>query len=425
MQSKVFISYRRDDSSGHAGRVHDRLEREFGRNLLFMDVDAIPLGTNFVKVLSEEVAKCDVLLAIIGPGWLDASDSNGNRRLEDPQDFVRIEIATALKRGIPLVPILLEGTRPPKPDQLPADLKELALRNGLDVRHVSFHADMDKLIRALRSMEPAPTTPTASAHSTPANSEKIVVFGNGVAVTEAIEADLQNIVGFLRDPRKILVLGGKLPIGTLLVGPPGTGKTLIARAVAGEANVPIFPISGSQFVSARVVRDKFLQVKKNAPCIMFIDEIDALGRRGNVSASGRTEEHDQTLNQLFAEFDSLVADQPGVFVIAATNRRDLIDPALLRPGRFDRLITVPLPGVRVRKQILKLHLLRTPLAPDVDVAALARATDGFSGADLANLVNEGAILAARRSQRLVTQQEYEDALIKVKAMGAERRSLGL
>ena len=180
MAGKVFISYRRDDSSGHAGRVHDRLQREFGHDLLFMDVDGIPLGANFVKVLGEEVVKCDALLAMIGPGWLDAHDENGKRRLENPDDFVRIEIGTALKRGIPVIPILLEGTRIPKADQLPEDLKELAVRNGLDVRHASFPQDMERLVRALKGIQPpqgvASTIPSRVDRDTPSRNAKVWTF---------------------------------------------------------------------------------------------------------------------------------------------------------------------------------------------------------------------------------------------------------
>ncbi len=253
-----------------------------------------------------------------------------------------------------------------------------------------------------------------------------VTFEDVAGVDEA-KVDLQEIVEFLRDPGKFQRLGGKIPRGALLVGPPGTGKTLIARAVAGEANVPFFTISGSDFVEMFVgvgasrVRDMFEQAKKNAPCIIFIDEIDAVGRHRGAGLGGGNDEREQTLNQLLVEMDGFEANE-GVIIIAATNRPDVLDPALLRPGRFDRQITVPNPDVGGREKILKVHMRKVPLAPDVDARIIARGTPGFSGADLANLVNEAALLAARRSRRLVTQAEFEDAKDKV-MMGAERRSM--
>jgi cell division protease FtsH len=253
-----------------------------------------------------------------------------------------------------------------------------------------------------------------------------VTFEDVAGVDEA-KVDLQEIVEFLRDPGKFQRLGGKIPRGALLVGPPGTGKTLIARAVAGEANVPFFTISGSDFVEMFVgvgasrVRDMFEQAKKNAPCIIFIDEIDAVGRHRGAGLGGGNDEREQTLNQLLVEMDGFEANE-GVIIIAATNRPDVLDPALLRPGRFDRQITVPNPDVGGREKILKVHMRKVPLAPDVDARIVARGTPGFSGADLANLVNEAALLAARRSKRLVTQAEFEDAKDKV-MMGAERRSM--
>ncbi len=255
-----------------------------------------------------------------------------------------------------------------------------------------------------------------------------VTFEDVAGVDEA-KVDLQEIVEFLRDPGKFQRLGGRIPRGALLVGPPGTGKTLIARAVAGEANVPFFTISGSDFVEMFVgvgasrVRDMFEQAKKNAPCIIFIDEIDAVGRHRGAGLGGGNDEREQTLNQLLVEMDGFEANE-GVIIIAATNRPDVLDPALLRPGRFDRQITVPNPDVGGREKILKVHMRKVPLAPDVDARVLARGTPGFSGADLANLVNEAALLAARRSKRLVTQQEFEDSKDKV-MMGAERRSMAM
>ena len=253
-----------------------------------------------------------------------------------------------------------------------------------------------------------------------------VTFEDVAGVDEAKE-DLQEIVEFLRDPQKFQRLGGRIPRGALLVGPPGTGKTLIARAVAGEANVPFFTISGSDFVEMFVgvgasrVRDMFDQAKKNAPCIIFIDEIDAVGRHRGAGLGGGNDEREQTLNQLLVEMDGFEANE-GIIVIAATNRPDVLDPALLRPGRFDRQIVVPNPDVLGREKILKVHARKVPLAPDVDLKTVAKGTPGFSGADLANIVNEAALLAARRSKRMVTQAEFEDAKDKV-MMGAERRSM--
>ena len=253
-----------------------------------------------------------------------------------------------------------------------------------------------------------------------------VTFEDVAGVDEA-KQDLQEIVEFLRDPGKFQRLGGKIPRGVLLVGPPGTGKTLIARAVAGEANVPFFTISGSDFVEMFVgvgasrVRDMFEQAKKNAPCIIFIDEIDAVGRHRGAGLGGGNDEREQTLNQLLVEMDGFEANE-GIILIAATNRPDVLDPALLRPGRFDRQVVVPNPDVVGREQILKVHVRKVPLAPDVNLKTIARGTPGFSGADLANLVNEAALMAARRNKRMVTQAEFEDAKDKV-MMGAERKSL--
>ncbi|WP_417766861.1 ATP-dependent zinc metalloprotease FtsH [Stappia sp.] len=253
-----------------------------------------------------------------------------------------------------------------------------------------------------------------------------VTFEDVAGIDEAKE-DLQEIVEFLRDPQKFQRLGGRIPRGVLLVGPPGTGKTLTARAVAGEANVPFFTISGSDFVEMFVgvgasrVRDMFEQAKKNAPCIIFIDEIDAVGRHRGAGLGGGNDEREQTLNQLLVEMDGFEPNE-GVIIIAATNRPDVLDPALLRPGRFDRQIVVPNPDVTGREKILKVHMRKVPLAPDVNVRTLARGTPGFSGADLMNLVNEAALLAARRGKRLVTMAEFEDAKDKV-MMGAERRTL--
>ena len=248
-----------------------------------------------------------------------------------------------------------------------------------------------------------------------------------VAGIEEAKQELEEVVEFLRDPRKFQRLGGEIPKGVLLVGPPGTGKTLLARAIAGEANVPFFTISGSDFVEMFVgvgasrVRDMFEQGKKNAPCIIFIDEIDAVGRHRGAGLGGGNDEREQTLNQLLVEMDGFEANE-GVILIAATNRPDVLDPALLRPGRFDRQVTVPNPDILGREKILGVHMAKVPLGPDVDAKVIARGTPGFSGADLANLVNEAALLAARRNKRLVTMADFEDAKDKV-LMGAERRSM--
>ena len=255
-----------------------------------------------------------------------------------------------------------------------------------------------------------------------------VTFADVAGVEEA-KYELEEVVEFLKDPQKFQRLGGKIPKGVLLVGPPGTGKTLIARAVAGEAGVPFFTISGSDFVEMFVgvgasrVRDMFEQGKRNAPCIIFIDEIDAVGRHRGAGLGGGNDEREQTLNQMLVEMDGFEANE-GVILIAATNRPDVLDPALLRPGRFDRQVVVPNPDVNGREKILKVHMRRLPLGPDVDARVIARGTPGFSGADLANLVNEAALLAARRSRRVVMMQDMEDAKDKV-MMGAERRSMAM
>ena len=237
-------------------------------------------------------------------------------------------------------------------------------------------------------------------------------FEDVAGVDEAKE-DLQEIVEFLRDPQRFQKLGGRIPRGVLLVGPPGTGKTLLARAIAGEANVPFFTISGSDFVEMFVgvgasrVRDMFEQAKKNSPCIVFIDEIDAVGRHRGAGLGGGNDEREQTLNQLLVEMDGFEPNE-SIILIAATNRPDVLDPALLRPGRFDRQIVVSNPDIVGRERILKVHVRKVPLAPDVDLRTVARGTPGFSGADLMNLVNEAALLAARRAKRFVTMSEFED-----------------
>src|ERR1700687_1046751 len=257
-------------------------------------------------------------------------------------------------------------------------------------------------------------------------SGKKVTFKDVAGVEEAKE-ELSEIVGFLKEAQKCQKLGGRIPKGVLLMGPPGTGKTLLARAIAGEANVPFFSISGSDFVEMFVgvgasrVRDLFEQGKKNAPCIVFIDEIDAVGRHRGAGLGGGNDEREQTLNQLLVELDGFEANE-GVILIAATNRPDVLDPALLRPGRFDRQVVVPNPDILGREKIIKVHMRKIPLAADVDPRTIARGTPGFSGADLANLVNEAALLAARRGKRVVTMSELEDAKDRV-LMGAERRSM--
>ncbi len=253
-----------------------------------------------------------------------------------------------------------------------------------------------------------------------------VTFDDVAGIDEARE-ELQEIVEFLKDPTKFARLGGKIPKGALLVGAPGTGKTLLARAIAGEAGVPFFTISGSDFVEMFVgvgasrVRDMFEQAKKSAPCIVFIDEIDAVGRSRGAGLGNQNDEREQTLNQLLVEMDGFEANE-GIIIIAATNRPDVLDPALLRPGRFDRQVVVPTPDIEGRVKILQVHMRKVPLAPDVDPRVIARGTPGFSGADLANLVNEAALLAARRGKRLVAMGEFEEAKDKV-MMGAERRSM--
>ncbi|WP_394659073.1 ATP-dependent zinc metalloprotease FtsH [uncultured Novosphingobium sp.] len=253
-----------------------------------------------------------------------------------------------------------------------------------------------------------------------------VTFDDVAGIDEARE-ELEEIVEFLRDPTRFSKLGGQIPKGALLVGSPGTGKTLLARAIAGEAGVPFFTISGSDFVEMFVgvgasrVRDMFEQAKKNAPCIVFIDEIDAVGRHRGHGLGNSNDEREQTLNQLLVEMDGFEANE-GIIIIAATNRPDVLDPALLRPGRFDRQVVVPVPDIEGREKILAVHMKKVPLAPDVNPRVIARGTPGFSGADLANLVNEAALLAARRNKRLVAMQEFEDAKDKV-MMGAERRSM--
>jgi len=256
--------------------------------------------------------------------------------------------------------------------------------------------------------------------------QKKVTFKDVAGVDEAKE-ELQEIIEFLREPQKFQKLGGRIPKGVLLIGPPGTGKTLLARAIAGEANVPFFSISGSDFVEMFVgvgasrVRDLFEQGKKNAPCIIFIDEIDAVGRHRGAGLGGGHDEREQTLNQLLVEMDGFESNE-GVILMAATNRPDVLDPALLRPGRFDRRVVVARPDVKGREEILRVHTKKTPLADDVDLSVIARGTPGFAGADLANLVNEAALLGARQNRKVVTQYDFEVAKDKV-LMGVERKSL--
>ena len=259
------------------------------------------------------------------------------------------------------------------------------------------------------------------------NSKK-VTFAD-VAGCDESKLELEEVIDFLKDPGKFQRLGGKIPKGVLLVGPPGTGKTLLAKAVAGEADVPFFSISGSDFVEMFVgvgasrVRDMFAQAKKNSPCLLFIDEIDAVGRHRGAGLGGGNDEREQTLNQLLVEMDGFDENE-NVILIAATNRPDVLDPALLRPGRFDRQVVVPNPDVKGREEILKVHVRKVPLAKDVNLAVVARGTPGFSGADLANLVNEAALLAARRNKRKVTSKDFDDAKDKV-LMGNERKSMAM
>ncbi|ACM21766.1 cell division ATP-dependent zinc protease FtsH [Geotalea daltonii FRC-32] len=253
-----------------------------------------------------------------------------------------------------------------------------------------------------------------------------VTFEDVAGIEEAKE-ELEEIISFLKEPKKFTKLGGRIPKGVLLMGPPGTGKTLLARAIAGEAGVPFFSISGSDFVEMFVgvgasrVRDLFVQGKKSAPCIIFIDEIDAVGRHRGAGLGGGHDEREQTLNQLLVEMDGFESNE-GVILIAATNRPDVLDPALLRPGRFDRQVVVPRPDVKGREAILKVHTKKTPLGPNIDLAVIARGTPGFSGADLSNVVNEAALLAARKDKSVVDMQDFDDAKDKV-LMGVERRSM--
>jgi cell division protease FtsH len=258
------------------------------------------------------------------------------------------------------------------------------------------------------------------------DSQEKVTFDDVAGIDEAKE-ELEEIIEFLRDPKKFTRLGGRIPKGVLLVGAPGTGKTLLARAIAGEAGVPFFSISGSDFVEMFVgvgasrVRDLFVQGKKHAPCIIFIDEIDAVGRHRGAGLGGGHDEREQTLNQLLVEMDGFESNE-GVILISATNRPDVLDPALLRPGRFDRQVVVPIPDIKGREAILKVHAKKTVLGQDVDIRTLARGTPGFTGADLENMVNEAALMAARRSKEKVEMADFEDAKDKV-LMGAERRSM--
>jgi cell division protease FtsH len=257
-------------------------------------------------------------------------------------------------------------------------------------------------------------------------STNVITFADVAGCDEAKE-EVQEIVDFLRDPSKFQKLGGRIPKGVLMVGNPGTGKTLLAKAIAGEAKVPFFSISGSDFVEMFVgvgaarVRDMFENAKKHAPCIIFIDEIDAVGRHRGAGLGGGNDEREQTLNQLLVEMDGFEGHS-GTIVIAATNRPDILDPALLRPGRFDRQVVVPLPDIRGREEILKVHMRKVPISGDVEAGVIARGTPGFSGADLANLVNEAALFAARRNKRLVDMDDFEMAKDKI-MMGAERRSM--
>lgn len=257
---------------------------------------------------------------------------------------------------------------------------------------------------------------------------KKVTFAD-VAGCDESKQELEEVIDFLKDPSKFQRLGGKIPKGVLLVGPPGTGKTLLAKAVAGEADVPFFSISGSDFVEMFVgvgasrVRDMFAQAKKNSPCILFIDEIDAVGRHRGAGLGGGNDEREQTLNQLLVEMDGFDANE-NVILIAATNRPDVLDPALLRPGRFDRQVTVSNPDIKGREEILKVHVKKVPLAKDVNLSVIARGTPGFSGADLANLVNEAALLAARKNKRKVTSKDFDEAKDKV-LMGNERKSMAM
>src|SRR5579863_9869025 len=328
---------------------------------------------------------------------------------------------TALIGALQKANVAIEG-RPPKP---PNFMAQLFLQLAPALLLILVFIYMLRQIQGASGGRGAMSFGKSRARLLGEEEGNVIVAG--VAGVDEAKQEVSEIVDFLKDPGKFQKLGGKIPKGVLMVGSPGTGKTLLARAIAGEAKVPFFTISGSDFVEMFVgvgasrVRDMFEQAKKHAPCIIFIDEIDAVGRHRGAGLGGGHDEREQTLNQLLVEMDGFEGNE-GIIVIAATNRPDVLDPALLRPGRFDRQVVVPLPDVRGREQILKVHMRKVPVADDVKPAIIARGTPGFSGADLANLVNEAALFAARANRRTVTMEEFDRAKDKI-MMGAERRSM--
>mgnify|MGYP005984316249 CR=1 FL=1 len=372
--------------------------------------NAIPYSTFLDKVQSGDVK--DVNIAV-GSGVITGTTSEGKFRTNNPGDPKLVE--TLREKGVVINA---------RPEDSPSIWQYIL------VQSLPFLLFLGIAFFVLRQMQKNSGSGAMGFGKSRARlltqKEGKVTFDDVAGIDEARE-ELQEIVEFLKDPSKFARLGGKIPKGALLVGSPGTGKTLLARAIAGEAGVPFFTISGSDFVEMFVgvgasrVRDMFEQAKKSAPCIVFIDEIDAVGRSRGAGLGNQNDEREQTLNQLLVEMDGFEANE-GIIIVAATNRPDVLDPALLRPGRFDRQVQVPRPDIEGRVKILQVHMKKVPIAPDVDARVIARGTPGFSGADLANLVNEAALLAARRGKRLVAAQEFDDARDKV-LMGAERRSM--
>ncbi|NLS29224.1 ATP-dependent zinc metalloprotease FtsH [Sphingomonas sp. S2M10] len=372
--------------------------------------NAIPYSTFLDKVQSGDVK--DVNIAV-GSGAITGTTSEGKFRTNNPGDPKLVE--TLREKGVVINA---------RPEDSPSIWQYIL------VQSLPFLLFLGIAFFVLRQMQKNSGSGAMGFGKSRARlltqKEGKVTFDDVAGIDEARE-ELQEIVEFLKDPSKFARLGGKIPKGALLVGSPGTGKTLLARAIAGEAGVPFFTISGSDFVEMFVgvgasrVRDMFEQAKKSAPCIVFIDEIDAVGRSRGAGLGNQNDEREQTLNQLLVEMDGFEANE-GIIIVAATNRPDVLDPALLRPGRFDRQVQVPRPDIEGRVKILQVHMKKVPIAPDVDARVIARGTPGFSGADLANLVNEAALLAARRGKRLVAAQEFDDARDKV-LMGAERRSM--
>jgi cell division protease FtsH len=372
--------------------------------------NAIPYSTFLDKVQSGDVKDVNIS---VGSGVITGTTSEGKFRTNNPGDAKLVETLRA--KGVVINA---------RPEDSPSIWQYIL------VQSLPFLLFLGIAFFVLRQMQKNSGSGAMGFGKSRARlltqKEGKVTFDDVAGIDEARD-ELQEIVEFLKDPSKFARLGGKIPKGALLVGSPGTGKTLLARAIAGEAGVPFFTISGSDFVEMFVgvgasrVRDMFEQAKKSAPCIVFIDEIDAVGRSRGAGLGNQNDEREQTLNQLLVEMDGFEANE-GIIIVAATNRPDVLDPALLRPGRFDRQVQVPRPDIEGRVKILQVHMKKVPIAPDVDARVIARGTPGFSGADLANLVNEAALLAARRGKRLVAAQEFDDARDKV-LMGAERRSM--